>query len=223
SSADAEIARDCGVDGVILSNHGGRQLDQAVSPLEVMPRVLEKAAGLTVMIDSGFRRGTDVIKALALGAHAVFLSRPFLFAAAFTGHGHWKTTTFVAALRCDGVTAPFVIDKAMTGEIFLAYGRQFLLPTLRKGDIVIMDNLSAHKVDGIAEAIESVEARVQYLPSYSPDLNPIEMLFAKLKALLRKAKTRSIDALWQCIGELLDTVSVEECLNYFKHNGYGAA
>jgi transposase len=140
-----------------------------------------------------------------------------------TPHGHWKTTTFVAALRCDGVTAPFVIDKAMTGEIFLAYVRQFLLPTLRKGDIVIMDNLPAHKVDGIAEAIESVEARVQYLPSYSPDLNPIERLFAKLKALLRKAKTRSIDALWQCIGELLDTVSVKECLNYFKHDGYGAA
>jgi len=139
-----------------------------------------------------------------------------------TPHGHWKTATFVAALRCDGVTAPFVIDKAMTGEIFLAYVRQFLLPTLHKGDIVIMDNLSAHKVDGIAEAIESVEARVQYLPSYSPDLNPIEMLFAKLKALLRKAKTRSIDALWQCIGELLDTISVEECLNYFKHDGYGA-
>lgn len=139
-----------------------------------------------------------------------------------TPHGHWKTTTFVAALRCDGVTAPFVIDKAMTGEIFLAYVRQFLLPTLHKGDIIIMDNLPAHKVDGIAEAIESVEARVQYLPSYSPDLNPIEMLFAKLKALLRKAKTRSIDALWQCIGELLDTVSVEECLNYFKHDGYGA-
>jgi transposase len=139
-----------------------------------------------------------------------------------TPHGHWKTTTFVAALRCDGVTAPFVIDKAITGDIFRAYVRQFLLPTLRKGDIVIMDNLSAHKVDGIAEAIESAGARVQYLPPYSPDLNPIEMLFAKLKALLRKAKTRSIDSLWQCIGELLDSVTGEECLNYFKHDGYGA-
>jgi transposase len=139
-----------------------------------------------------------------------------------TPHGHWKTTTFVAALRCDGVMAPFVIDKAMTGEIFLAYVRQFLLPPLRKGDIVIMDNLPAHKVDGIAEAIESVDARVQYLPSYSPDLNPIEMLFAKLKALLRKAKTRSIDSLWQCIGELPDTVPAEECLNYFKHDGSAA-
>jgi transposase len=128
----------------------------------------------------------------------------------------------VAALRCDGVTAPFVIDKAITGDIFRAYVRQFLLPTLRKGDIVIMDNLSAHKVHGIAEAIESAGARVQYLPPYSPDLNPIEMLFAKLKALLRKAKTRSIDSLWQCIAELLDSVTGEECFNYFKHDGYGA-
>jgi transposase len=139
-----------------------------------------------------------------------------------TPHGHWKTTTFVAALRCDGVTAPFVIDKAMNGDIFLAYVRTFLLPTLRKGDTVIMDNLSAHKVDGVTEAIESVDARVLYLPPYSPDLNPIEMLFAKLKAMLRKTKPRSVDGLWKCIGKLLDTVSVEECLNYFNHDGYGA-
>jgi transposase len=139
-----------------------------------------------------------------------------------TPHGHWKTTTFVAALRCDGVTAPFVIDKAMNGDIFLAYVRTFLLPTLRKGDIVIMDNLSAHKVDGVTEAIESVDARVMFLPPYSPDLNPIEMLFSKLKALLRKAKQRSVEGLWNCIGELLGPISGDECLNYFRHDGYGS-
>lgn len=135
-------------------------------------------------------------------------------------HGHWKTTTFLAALRCDGVAAPFVIDRAMNGAIFLAYIQQFLLPTLRKGDIVVMDNLSAHKVAGVVEAIEGVGANVLYLPPYSPDLNPIEMLFAKLKALLRKAKARNIDALWDAIGVLLGTVSAEECANYFKHDGY---
>jgi transposase len=136
--------------------------------------------------------------------------------------GHWKTTTFVAALRCDGVTAPFVIDRAMNGTIFLSYVRQFLLPTLKKGDIVVMDNLAAHKVDGVAALIESVGATVMYLPPYSPDMNPIEQMFAKIKALLRKAMERTIDNLWQRIGALLDTVTAEECANYFSNAGYAS-
>jgi transposase len=140
-----------------------------------------------------------------------------------TPHGHWKITTFVAALRCDAVTAPMVIDRPMSGVIFLAYVETFLLPTLRPGDIVVMDNLTAHKVTGVAEAINSVSARLLYLPPYSPNLNPIEQMFAKLKALLRKAKERTVDNLWARIGTLLDEVSAQECANYFAHAGYSAA
>ena len=106
----------------------------------------------------------------------------------FVPHGHWKTTTFLAALRHDGLTAPLVIDGAINGKIFLAWVKQELLPTLREGDIVVMDNLSSHKVSGVKEAIESVGAKVLYLPPYSPEFNPIEMVFAKLKTLVRKAK-----------------------------------
>lgn len=135
-------------------------------------------------------------------------------------HGHWKTTTFVAALRRDGITAPFVIDQAMTGAIFKAYVEQCLAPTLAPGDIVIMDNLPAHKVDGVRAAIERVGANLVYLPPYSPDLNPIEQVFAKLKALLRAAAPRTIPALWNQIGILIEAFSPDECRNYFKHAGY---
>jgi transposase len=127
-----------------------------------------------------------------------------------TPHGHWKLTTFIAALRHDQITAPMVIDRPMNGEIFLAYVLTFLLPTLSEGDIVVMDNLAVHKIAGVAEAIEAVGARVLYLPPYSPDLNPIEQVFAKLKALLRKAKERTIDNLWDRIGKLLDQFSAED-------------
>src|SRR4051794_10354056 len=119
-------------------------------------------------------------------------------------HGHWKTTTFVAALRSTALTAPCVIDGPMNGNVFLAYVEQILAPSLAAGDIVVMDNLSAHKVPGVREAIEAAGARLLYLPPYSPDFNPIEQLFAKLKALLRKAAERSLDGLWRRIGELLD-------------------
>ncbi len=136
-------------------------------------------------------------------------------------HGHWKLTTFIAALRHDRLTAPMVIDRPMNGEIFLAYVLTFLLPTLSAGDIVVMDNLSSHKVTGVAEAIEAAGARVMYLPPYSPDLNPIEQVFAKLKALLRKAKERTIDNLWDRIGKLVDEFSAQECANYFVNAGYG--
>ncbi len=135
-------------------------------------------------------------------------------------HGHWKITTFVAGLRQDGLTAPFVIDRAMNGAIFLAYVEHCLAPTLSPGDIVIMDNLPAHKVAGVRQAIRATGAELLYLPPYSPDLNPIELLFAKLKALLRKAAERSITALWTRIGELLDRFSAAECRHYLAHAGY---
>jgi transposase len=135
-------------------------------------------------------------------------------------HGHWKTTTFVAALRHDRIDAPCVIDGPMTGELFLAYVEQFLAPTLSSGDIVIMDNLPAHKVTGVAEAIEARGAELRYLPPYSPDFNPIEQLFAKFKAMLRKAAARTVDALWDTIGLLLDAFSPAECANYLKNSGY---
>jgi transposase len=135
-------------------------------------------------------------------------------------HGHWKTTTFLAGLRHDRIDAPCVIDGPMTGELFLAYVEQFLAPTLSPGDIVIMDNLPAHKVKGVAEAITARGAELRYLPPYSPDLTPIEQMFAKLKALLRKAAARSIDTLWDTIGLLLDAFSPCECSNYLRNSGY---
>lgn len=135
-------------------------------------------------------------------------------------HGHWKTTTFVGALRHDRLTAPMVVGEPMDGEMFLAWVRQFLCPTLEPGDIVILDNLSSHKVAGVKQAIEAVGARLLYLPPYSPDLNPIEKLFSKLKALLRKAAKRSVEELWTEIGSLLNGIRPGECNNFFKSSGY---
>jgi len=137
-------------------------------------------------------------------------------------HGHWKMTTFVAGLRQDGTTAPFVVDAPMNGEIFLAYLEQCLVPTLSPGEIVSMDNLPAHKVTGVREMIEATGAKLWLLPPYSPDLNPIEQCFAKLKAHLRKAGERSIPALWDRIGTILQSFTPEECENYFTHAGYPA-
>ncbi len=135
-------------------------------------------------------------------------------------HGHWKTTTFIAALRYDSITAPMVIDGPISGEVFLAYVRTFLCPTLRPGDIVVADNLSSHKVAGVKAAVEATGATLLYLPPYSPDFNPIEKLFAKLKALLRKAAKRTVNALWDHIGILLDAFPPGECKNYFASAGY---
>ena len=135
-------------------------------------------------------------------------------------HGHWKTSTFVAGLREDAITAPLVIDGAMNGETFRAYIEQFLAPTLAHGDIVIMDNLSGHKVAGVREAIEARGASLIYLPPYSPDLNPIEQAFAKLKALLRKAAPRTVESLWTVIGESLSAFPPNECANYLTAAGY---
>ena len=138
-------------------------------------------------------------------------------------HGHWKTTTFVAGLRQDGMTAPFVVDAPMDGEIFLAYLECCVVPTLTPGDIVAMDNLPAHKVAGVRETIEATGARLRLLPPYSPDLNPIEQVFVKLKTLLRKLDPRSVDATWRAIGQLLDAFTAAECANYFANGGYASA
>jgi transposase len=135
-------------------------------------------------------------------------------------HGHWKTTTFLAALRTSGLTAPLVIDGAVNGEIFLAYVEQQLAPTLRPGDIVIMDNLSSHKRAGVRETIEKVGATLMFLPPYSPDFNPIEQAFAKFKWLLKSAAERTVDALWRACGQLVERFTERECCNYIRHSGY---
>jgi transposase len=134
--------------------------------------------------------------------------------------GDWQTTTFLAGLRRHRLTAPLVVDGPMDGDLFLAWVEQFLCPTLQTGDIVILDNLSSHRVDGVRQALAAVGATLLYLPPYSPDLNPIEKLFAKLKTLLRKAAKRSTEELWKEIGELLNTVTTSECANYFASSGY---
>jgi len=137
-------------------------------------------------------------------------------------HGHWLTTTFIAGLRQSGVIAPLVLDGPMTGPAFRAYIEQFLAPALSPGDVVVLDNLAAHKVDGVRQAIAAAGAFVLYLPPYSPDLNPIEQLFAKLKALLRKAAARTKEALWSTIGSMLGSFPPNEWANYLAHCGYGS-
>ncbi len=136
-------------------------------------------------------------------------------------YGHWKTTTFVGGLTCRGFVAPYVVDGPMNGSTFLAWTEQMLAPTLRAGDMVIMDNLAAHTVAGIRNAIEARGAALLYLPPYSPDLNPIEQAFAKLEALLRKAAERSVTALWQRIGYLIELFPPRECHRYIANAGYG--
>ena len=138
-------------------------------------------------------------------------------------HGHWKTTTFVAGLRLTGMTAAMVLDGPINGESFQAYVEQVLVPELSPGDIVVMDNLGSHKGKAVRATIEAAGAKLLYLPPYSPDFNPIENAFAKLKALLRKAAARTIDSLWTVIGSLIDLFTSEECANYFAAAGYNAA
>jgi transposase len=137
-----------------------------------------------------------------------------------TPWGHWQTTTFVAGLRANGLIAPLVLDGPMTGEMFRAYVTQMLCPCLAPGDVVVLDNLRAHKVAGITEAIRAVGASVLYLSPYSPDLNPIEQVYAKLKALLRKAAARTKEVLWKTIADLLDAFQADECQNYLTNCGY---
>jgi transposase len=138
-------------------------------------------------------------------------------------HGHWKTTTFIAALGVGGMAAPLAIDGAVNGDLFVAYVERVLVPALRPGDVVVMDNLSSHKRAGVRAAIEAAGCTLSYLPPYSPDLSPIEKAFSKLKALLRKAGERTVEGLWRFLGECLDAFSPQECRNYFRHCGYQVA
>ena len=137
-------------------------------------------------------------------------------------HGHWKTTTFIGGLRLTGMTAPMVLDGPMTGAWFLAYVEQVLVPTLSPGDIVVLDNLAAHKNASARAAVEAVGATLVFLPPYSPDLNPIENAFAKLKAMLRKAAARTLEQLWSAIAHIIDAFTPRECANYFAAAGYDA-
>jgi transposase len=135
-------------------------------------------------------------------------------------HGHWKTTTFVGALRLEGMTAPMVLDGAMHGAAFLAYVEQVLVPTLVPGDVVVMDNLPAHKPAAVRRAIEGAGAELRFLPPYSPDFNPIEMAFSKFKAFLKQIAARTVDELWDAIGHAVDIFTPGECRNYFTATGY---
>lgn len=137
-------------------------------------------------------------------------------------HGRWRTLTFIAALRHDRITAPIVFDQPINGETFTAYVAQALVPTLIPGDVVVLDNLGSHKGKAVRQAIRQAGAHLLFLPPYSPDLNPIEQVFSKLKALLRKADERSIEATWRQIGSLLNCFSPDECGNYLVNSGYAS-
>ena len=135
-------------------------------------------------------------------------------------HGHWKTTTFLAALRHDRIEAPWLLDSPIDGETFRTYVEKVLVPTLRPGDIVIMDNLGSHKGRAVRQLIRSAGAKLFFLPKYSPDLNPIEQVFAKLKHLLRKAAARTVETICTAISEILAAFTPDECVNYFRNSGY---
>lgn len=137
-------------------------------------------------------------------------------------HGHWKTLTFIAGLRADGICAPCVLDGPINGRSFLAWVEQCLVPTLRQGDIVVLDNLGSHKSPAVRQAIRNAGARLIFLPPYSPDLNPIEQVFAKLKTLLRRTAARTVEDTWKGIGSLLCAFSPQECANYLKNSGYAS-
>jgi len=135
-------------------------------------------------------------------------------------HGHRKTSTFLGCLHDAGIVAPYVLDGAVNGELFVAYIEQQVVPNLARGDVLIMDNLPVHKAVGIRTALEAAGVELLFLPAYSPDLNPIEMVFAKMKALLRKAAIRTVDALWHALGKISQALTREECVNYLRHCGY---
>lgn len=140
----------------------------------------------------------------------------------FAPHGHWRTLTFLGALRCDRLTAPCVFDGPINGECFRAYVQQQLAPVLRPGDIVIMDNLGSHKGKAVRQTIEAAGARLRFLPPYSPDLNPIEQAFAKIKHWMRCAQKRSVEDTWRHVGTLVETIKPDECDNYFTNAGYAS-
>ncbi len=138
----------------------------------------------------------------------------------FAPHGHWKTMTFLAALRYDGLTAPCVFDGPINGQCFRAYVHQQLAPTLRKGDVVIMDNLGSHKSQEVKDRINAAGAQLLFLPPYSPDLNPIEQTFSKIKHWMRMAQKRTVEEVWRYVGHVIDTITPDECRNYFRNSGY---
>ncbi len=140
----------------------------------------------------------------------------------YAPHGHWRTMTFIAALRCDALTAPCVLDGPINGVAFQAYVEQILMPSLKPGDIVIMDNLGSHKAKIIRNLIKRAGARLWFLPPYSPDMNPIEQTFAKIKHWMRRAQKRSIEETWRKIGQLIQTIKPSECQNYFRNAGYAS-
>ncbi|HEU4985009.1 MAG TPA: IS630 family transposase [Nitrososphaera sp.] len=168
---------------------------------------------LVFIDETGFR--TNMVRRYGRAARGKRLVAP-------APYGHWKTTTFVAALRHDQLTAPMVVDGAMNSRVFLQYVRQVLTPTLAPGDIVVMDNLSSHKAAGVRQAIEKAQAKVVYLPPYSPDFNPIEMVYSKLKWLVRSAGKRNVEELWSYLGQTLDRFPSAECRRYLRHSGYTA-
>lgn len=175
---------------------------------------------LIFLDETGAKTNMARLRGRSLAGQRLHASVPF---------GRWETTTFVAGLRLAGWMAPMVLDGAINGASFKAYVERILAPKLRPGDLVVMDNLSSHKVAGVRQAIEQAGAAVRYLPPYSPDLNPIELAFAKLKAQLRRAAARTVDPksptleLWQAIGDSLATFKPEDCANFFRHAGYGSA
>lgn len=168
---------------------------------------------LVFIDESGFRTNLVRLYGRALRGQRLVSHAPW---------GHWKTTTFVAALRHDQLTAPMVVDGPMNGRVFREYVRQVLAPTLQPDDIVVMDNLSSHKAAGVQESIEAVGATLVYLPPYSPDFNPIEMVYSKLKWLVRSAGQLKLENLWRFLGQALDNFSPSECQNYLRHCGYAA-
>jgi transposase len=178
---------------------------------EVMPGL---DAGRVVFIDETAAK-TDIARTHGYAPRGRRLEGP-------VPYRRWQTTTFVGAMRSGGFIAPLVVDGAVTGELFEAYTRRVLLPELRAGDVVVLDNLACHKRAGVREAIEGKGCTLLLLPAYSPDLNPIEMAFSKLKRLLRKAAARTVEALGDAIGRLLDRLGPEECANYIRHAGYPA-
>lgn len=138
-------------------------------------------------------------------------------------HGRWRTMTFIAALRSDRIDAPYVLDGPVNGQVFTAWVEQCLVPTLAPGDVVVMDNLASHKGKAVRRAIRQAGAKLLFLPPYSPDLNPIEQVFAKLKLLLRKAAERTVEDIWRRIGDLLDRFPPDECAAYLRNSGYASA
>lgn len=176
------------------------------------PRMRREPHRLVFIDETGTNTKMTRLRGRCLKGERLHAKAPF---------GHWKTQTFIAALRCDGLTAPFVIDAPMNRAIFETYVETQLAPTLESGNVVIMDNLSAHKSPAVERAIRERGAWVLFLPPYSPDLNPIEMAFAKLKALLRAKAVRTIDDLWKAIGQICSLFTPEECTNYFQAAGYG--